>query len=353
MTNSRNSTFRLKFVQAWTDRDGRAHFYFRRAGYPRIRLPGLVGSAEFMAAYQDALGSAPEPIGASMRSPAGSVSAAIASYYGSQAFKALAPTSQVVRKAVLEAFRREHGDKMIAAMPQKFIRALLDATTPSAARNVFKAIRAVIRYCIDVDVLKDDPTLGIRLRPIKSDGFHTWTEDEIAQFEAAHPIGSRERLAFALGLYTGQRRGDVIRMGRQHIRDGVLHVKQQKTGTTLSIPIHPDLQSVLDATPGSQLTFLVTRLGKPFEPTSLTQFLAKACKDAGLSPECTFHGLRKAACRRLAEAGCNVLEIASISGHKTLSEVKRYTDAADQARLARNAMARTMTAEPAKRKVEG
>ena len=87
----------------------------------------------------------------------------------------------------------------------------------------------------------------------------------------------------------------------------------------------------------------MTRLGKPFEPTSLTQFFAKACKDAGLSSDCTLHGLRKAACRRLAEAGCNVLEIASISGHKTLSEVKRYTDKADQARLARNAMARTVT----------
>jgi integrase len=342
MTNSRNSTFRLKFVQAWTDRDGRAHFYFRRAGYPRSRLPGLIGSTEFMEAYQAAFASAPEPIGATRNKP-GSVSAAITSYYISPSFESLAPTSQVVRKAVLEAFRREHGDKLIAAMPRKFIAAMLDQMTPTAARNWFKAIRALVRHCIDdVELLKDDPMIGIKLRPIKGDGFHTWTEEEIAQFEAHHPIGSRERLALALGLYTGQRRGDVIRMGRQHIRDGALHVKQQKTGTTLAIPIHSELQAVIDATPGNQLTFLVTRLGKPFEPTSLTQFFANACKDAGLSPDCTFHGLRKAACRRLAEAGCNVLEIASISGHKTLSEVKRYTDAADQARLARNAMAKRL-----------
>lgn len=337
---------RLRFVQAWVDQDGRAHQYFRRAGFPRMRLPGLPGSAEFMAAYQAALGSAPEAIGASKRSPAGSVSAAVASYYTSQDFKGLAPSSQVVRKAVLEAFRREHGDKLIAAMPKKFIRALLDGMTPSAARNWFKAIRALVRHCIDdLELLKDDPTLGIRLRSIKSDGHHSWTEEEIAQFERFHPIGSRERLALALALYTGQRRSDVVRMGKQHIRDGALHVRQQKTGAVLAIPIHPELARVLDATPGNNLTFLVTRYGKPFDPASLTQFFAKACKDAGLSPDCVLHGLRKGCCRRLAEAGCNVLEIMAISGHKTMSEVKRYVDAADQVQLAQAAMARQATAQ--------
>ena len=74
------------------------------------------------------------------------------------------------------------------------------------------------------------------------DGFHTWTEEQIAQFEAAHPIGSRERLACALGLHTGQRLGDVVRMGRQHIRNGLLHVTQRKTGKALAIPIHPELR---------------------------------------------------------------------------------------------------------------
>jgi integrase len=134
-------------------------------------------------------------------------------------------------------------------------------------------------------------------------------------------------------------------MGRQHIRDGVLRVRQQKTGAVLAIPLHPNLRAVLDATPGDRLTFLTTlRGGKPFEPTSLTQWFAKACRDAGLSSDYTFHGLRKAACRRLAEAGCTVHEIAAVSGHKTLQEIERYTKAADQARLAQAAMARTMEA---------
>jgi integrase len=92
------------------------------------------------------------------------------------------------------------------------------------------------------------------------------------------------------------------------------------------------------------MTFLQTRYGKPFAGKSFTDWFGDACDKAGLGAECTFHGLRKAACRRLAEAGCSTNEIASISGHATLKEIARYTKAADQARMARNAMARTAAA---------
>jgi integrase len=333
-----------RYVQGWVDREGRAHHYFRRLGYPRTRLPGLPWSPPFMAAYQSALDAAPAPIGG-VRSKPGSLSAAIASYYGSHAFKrGLALTSQQVRKAVLEAFRREHGDKPIALLPKTFIEAVLEDMAPTAARNWLKAIRALVTHCIKVDMLREDPTLGIKLRPIKGDGHHTWSEDEIASFEAAFAIGTRERLALALGLYTGQRRGDVLRMGRQHIRGDVLHVEQSKTGAVLVLPIHPDLHVVLDTVPSPQMTFLQTKRGAPFDPKSFTQWFGQACDKAGLSSACTFHGLRKAACRRLAEAGCTVHEIAAISGHKSLREIERYTKAADQARLAQAAMARTAKA---------
>jgi hypothetical protein len=162
------STLRLRYVQAWVDDEGRAHHYFRRAGYPRVRLPGLPGSPEFMRAYEAALGTAPVPIGAS-RSKPGSVAAAIVGYYGSPAFKALAGSSQQVRRAVLEAFRREHGDKLFAAMPRKFIVALLDGMEPSAAKNWLKAVRALAAYAVQADLVHDDPTIGIKLRPTKGD----------------------------------------------------------------------------------------------------------------------------------------------------------------------------------------
>jgi integrase len=111
------------------------------------------------------------------------------------------------------------------------------------------------------------------------------------------------------------------------------------------IPIHPELRTVLDLVPATQMTFLTTLRGKPWIGKAFTQWFAVACDKAGLPSECTFHGLRKAACRRLAEAGSTVHEIAAISGHTTLKEIERYTKAADQARLASAAMARTATAK--------
>ena len=344
MTKSRNSTFRLKFVQGWVDRDGRVHFYFRRAGYPRIRLPGLVGSAEFMAAYAAALGTEATPIGRDKRSKPGSVSAAIAAYYSSQSFRSLSGGTPAKRRAILERFREDHGHLALAGMPKRFIVALLDTMEPHSARNWLKALRGLLRSCVEHELCREDPTLAIRIKVPKSDGHHTWTEPEILQFEVTHPIGSKARLAFALLLYTAQRRGDVVRIGRQHIRDGILTLRQPKTGATLAIPVHNELQTAIDATAGVHLTLLVTKTGKSYGANDFSEQFRKWCDDAVLPPHCTAHGLRKAACRRLAEAGCSANEIAAISGHKTLREVQRYTDAADQARLARNAMARTATA---------
>src|SRR5262249_55157440 len=140
----------------------------------------------------------------------------------------------------------------------------LDGMKPHAARNFLKAARNLIAYCIEHGLIRHDPTASIKRRLPRSDGHHTWSEDEIAQFEAAHPVGSKARLALALGLYTAQRRGDCIRIGRQHIKDGVLHVTQEKTKARLAIPVHPDLQAILDATPSGQLTFLTTNAGKSY-----------------------------------------------------------------------------------------
>jgi hypothetical protein len=142
-------------------------------------------------------------------------------------------------------------------------------------------------------------------------------------------------------LYTTQRRGDVVKMGRQHVKDGVLTVKQQKTGVPLAIPVHPELRTVLDATPGEHLTFLVTTTGKPYGPNHFSESFREWCDAAGLPKRCSAHGLRKAPCRRFAEAGCSANEIMAHSGHGTMKELVRYTKGADQARLARNAMTRT------------
>jgi integrase len=293
-----------------------------------------------MVAYQTALGAAPAPIGAAKRSLPGSVSAAIACYYSSQSFKTLSGGTPAMRRAILERFREQHGDKSLAGLQRKHIVAILDAMAPFAARNWLKAIRGLMQHGVAHGLVHEDPTQNVRLKAVRSDGHHTWTEDEIAQFEAHHPVGSKARLALALGLHTAQRRGDVVRLGPQHIRDGAITVRQQKTRTPLALPIHPELRRVLDATPTGHLALLVTKTGKSYGANDFSEQFRAWCDAAGLPPACSFHGLRKAALTRLAEAGCTIHEIASISGHKSLKEIERYTKAADQARLAREAMAR-------------
>jgi integrase len=251
-------------------------------------------------------------------------------------------TGQRGLRGILERFRAAYGDRPFALLPPEWIEALLDAKPPHAARSWLATLRSLCQFAIKRKLLRSDPTANIKLRKIEGDGFHTWSEDEIAQFEAHHPIGTKPRLALALLLYTAQRRSDVIRMGRQHIKDGVLTVKQQKTGKPLAIPVHPELRTVLDATASEHLTFLVTATGKPYGGNAFSEQFRNWCDAAGLPKRCKPHGLRKAACRRLAEAGCSSNEIMTISGHVTMKELVRYTAAADQARLARNAMAKAV-----------
>jgi integrase len=127
-------------------------------------------------------------------------------------------------------------------------------------------------------------------------------------------------------------------MGRQHIRN--VEVRQEKTRAVLEIPLHPELVKIIELGNIPHLTFLTTKTGKPYAPNDLSDEFRGWCDAAGLSPECSLHGLRKAAARQLAEAGCSTHQIAAITGHKTLKEVERYTRDAEQAHLARQAMAR-------------
>jgi len=330
---------RLQFVQSFVDQHGKPRFYFRRRGSARVALPGLPGSSQFMEAYQAALGSAPVAIGASTRSGPGSISLALAGYFDSLPFRDLGNGTQVSRKCILERFRDQHGHLPLASLPKEFCVALIDSMSRHQARNWLKAFRHFIKWAADRKLIAADPTLGIKVRLPKSDGYHTWTEDEIGAFETKHPIGSKARLALALGLYTAQRRGDVVKIGRQHIRDGVLRLRQNKTGATLAIPVHADLQEIINATTSTDLTLLTAKSGKPYSADAFSVQFRTWCDEAGLS-DCSFHGLRKAACRRLAEAGCSASEIAAISGHATLSEVSRYTKTADQAKLAKAALGR-------------
>lgn len=352
-----------KFVQGFVDRHGRARFYFRRPGFPRIALPGLPWSSEFMAAYQEMMAEKPVlQIGADRVIPR-SIHALAVAYYDSAAFKALKPITKTVYRNIIERFCREtdkdgrpYGDKSAVAMKGQHVEKLMEARAdkPDSANGLRKVLREMMKVAVKLEWRDNDPTLGVKkIKPKKKGGFHRWTDAEVAKFAERHAVGTKARLAMTLGLYTGQARQDVILMGEQHIirvydpeQDREIEVLpwvRKKTEdrsdepVELEIPVHPELRRIIDAAPSKHLTFIVNELGAPFTAAGFGNWFRDRCDEAGL-PHCSFHGLRKAAATRLIDAGCDVVEAAAITGHASLKELQRYIETRDRKRAARRAM---------------
>ena len=331
------------YVHAFTDRHGTPRYYYRRHG-KRKPLPGLPWSPDFMAAHASAAEAKTadkKQIGSAKTLP-GSINFLVTAYFNSSEFHQLAKTTRATYRGILEGFRLEHGNRSAEGLNTRAVAAIVSrkAATPAAAGNLLRMIRIVMRFSIAQGWREDDPTTGVKTPKTRSGGFHTWTEEEIDAFKAVHPNGTRARLAFSLLLNTAQRRGDVIRMGRQHIKSEWLSIIQQKTGVTVQMPVLRELRAAIDGFPNNHLTFLTTQYGEPFTAAGFGNWFREICREAGLPDHCAAHGLRKAAARRLAEHGCTAHQIMAITGHKTLKEVTRYTEAVDRHGLAETAMAK-------------
>jgi integrase len=351
---------RLKYLVEDMDRHGNVRLYFRRKGQPKIRLPGLPGSDEFMEAYRAARAGLIKPVSASPARPQRAVHGTLKwlceAYYASAEFKRLDGRTRRVRRNLLDNLCRRHGDKPAARMEARHVRSLRNerADRPEAANAILKALRQVYGYATENELVERNPARDVAYIKSGSQGFHSWMLEEVRQFEERHPIGTKARLALALLLYTGQRRSDVIVFGRQHVRDGRLIFIQQKNRNrkpvSLSIPVVPALQKVIAASPCGDLTFLVTDFGRPFTSAGFGNKFRDWCNQAGLR-HCSAHGLRKATAARLAELGASEHEIMAVTGHQTSKEVTRYTRAARQVVLAESAMARLATDEIENRSV--
>ena len=266
------------YTNGFVDRHGKARWYFRRAGFKRVPLPGLPWSPEFMAAYEQALAGQPLQIGGARTNP-GTVRALAVSYFHSSDFRSLKLSSQAIYRGVIDRFCIQYGDNRVAGLKREHVVKLMAARAekPVAANNLRKMLRAMMKHAVEIGLRADDPTRDVRAIRVKSDGFHSWNDDEIAQFEKRHPSGTPARLALALLLYTGQRRSDVVRMGPQHICNGVLGVRQQKTGIELAIPVHSALAAVIAETPTYHLTFLTNQFGRPFTAGYFGQWFREQC----------------------------------------------------------------------------
>jgi len=336
----RKSNLPKGVTEFYDKRLGRWRVRFRAAGRPTYYFkstPGTDAFREELAACRS--GKLAQPAKSRHRIKPGTVSALIAIYYETTDFLSLAKSTQVTYRGILERFRERYGHQNVRAMRGEHVRTILARMkeTPAAANNLLDRLRVLMELAIDEGWRNDNPCARVKAYRIKSPGFHTWSESDIAQYEARHPAGSTARRAMYLMLYLGQRRSDVINLGRQHITNGYVRVWQQKTSTMLEIPLHPDLAEELDRTPEGQISFLLTDYGKPYSGAGIGNRMRKWCDQAGL-PNCTAHGLRKAAARRLAEGGSSNQDIKSITGHRTDKEVARYTAAADQRRRADRAV---------------
>jgi hypothetical protein len=337
-------------------------FYYRPTG---AALPGKPGSPEFMAAYHAALGGSDNAPMLSVVDKTvkrrtheeGSIDWLVTQYFNSDAFKpppiGLALETQAGRRRTLERFRADHGDKPHASMQAIHIKALMDDIKGGAhpKRNWLKHISGMFLFAEGAMIRVDNPCRGFkRPKPPKSDGFHSWTDGEIATYRAHWSYGTVPRLVMELAVETSARRGDVTRLGPEHMVDGRFEFQHHKNGVDVSFPVSAELQAAIDAMPNTnQSTFLHTLAGEPRSAKSLGGDFREWCDKAGLPEHCSMHGLRKGCLRILAEAGCNILELQSRSGHLTLSELQKYIDKADK-RFAADRAAEKVIEHKAKQK---
>jgi integrase len=337
------------------DRHGNVRYYFRRNG-KKTRIRARPGSTEFQAAYDALLtSSGAMTVTENVEGPKpGTYRWLCMQYIRSTDFRELDPKTQHVRRQVLEHTWAERiapgaqetfAEFPVSKLSSKAVRVLRDRKRdfPQAANVRVKAIRRLFRWALEDEVpgIKLNPARDVSYLWGRQGGFHSWTIDEVEQYEARHLIGTTPRLALALLLYTGQRRSDVVLFGRQHVRNGWLRFTQQKNRNrrpiTLEIPILPVLQKTIDASRTGDLTFLVSENGQPFTANGFGNRMREWCDQAGL-PQCTSHGLRKTGAAIAAENGATPHELMSIFGWLTLKEAERYTRAAEQKKIAGRAM---------------
>ncbi len=349
--------FLPQYVTVFRDRHGKERFRFRRKGYTSRYFASALGTDEFRHEYRSFLDAPESSVAVAIeRAAPGTIDDLVTRYLATPSRLGPTVATQSKVRAILCRFREAHGAKPVARIGFEHIDAIVAAKLPKtqvgkrmeggveAARKLRKELVRLFDFAVKLKMRPDNPVNQAErvkvARGERSKGFHTWTEAEITQYRAHHPIGSRPRLAMELMLWTGQRRIDAIRMGRQHIRDGRVEFAQTKGGRELGIPVAPQLLEAIVAMPiadKGHLCFLLTEYGKPFSNPGFGNWFREQCNAAGL-PQCTAHGLRKAMMRRLAELHMGNQSLKSVSGHQNDAEVATYTRAVDQRRMADHAI---------------
>ena len=342
----------LPYLRSDRDRHGNRRYYVRRYGRSE-RIREEPGTAAFARAYGEAverLARRDRPQGSPTPriTHPGSFAAVAQAYFNSPEFRALNGRSQNTRRSIIESCLREPlrpgladllADCPVARLTARHIQVLRDrvADRPGSANNRRKYLSALFGWAVEHGHMTSNPARDVRRVRYSSAGFHTWTIEEVKKFEERHPVGTKARLALALLLYLGVRRGDLVGLGRQHLKDGWISFVPAKTKyvrqTMSHKPVLLELAAVLASGPTGDLTFLTTEYGRPFTPAGFGAWFKKRCLQAGLS-HCTAHGLRKAGATMAAEAGATDRQLMALYDWSTAAQANVYTKAASQRQLA-------------------
>lgn len=326
------------YLHRFRNRHGNYVWYVRKPGGNRIRIRGEYGSPEFNASYLAAMNglSVTQP---SLPEAKGTMAWLWGQYRQTAVWTRLKPATRRQRENIMAGVLKQIGHEKCTAIKRGDIVASRDArsATPAQARNFLDAVRGLFRWALEADHIKVDPTAGVKNPPKPNGpGFLVWTEDDVDRYQAKWPIGSRERVWLDLLLYTGLRRGDVVKLGRQHIRDGIATLRTEKTGATVTITILPVLARTLAAGPTGDLTFICGERGRPLTKESFGNMFKKACRLAGLERH-SAHGIRKTAATRVADNQGTVSEMEALFGWHGGGMALHYTKEANRARLAKGA----------------
>lgn len=332
-------------------RHGVTTWYVRRGHGPRIRIRAEFGTPEFEVEYRAAIDGTPVASGVK-KAAVGTLQWLWDRYRDTTAWSALSNATRKQRENIMRGVLTQSGHQPAAAIKRQHVVAGRDrrADTPAQSRNFLDAMRGLFRWAVDAGHLKVDPTLSIKnpARP-KTGGFPVWTEDDVERYENHWPIGTKERVWLGVLLYTGLRRGDAVRLGRQHVRDGVATLRTEKTGITVTIPILPALDEILRAGPCADLAFICGENGRPLVKESFGNLFREACNAAGVKKSA--HGVRKIGATRAANNGATVAELEAIFGWSGGRMAARYTESADRARLAKGAMKKLSGGTPSEQSI--
>lgn len=330
---------RVKGLCSELNRHGTRVWYYREGQGPRTRIHGAYGSPEFNAAIIDASRGAVAPGSVSTKlshTDPNSFGWLVDQFLKSSAHLQKEIATQKARRNVLRRIvEKGHGSTPYRELTDSDIRTLRDQIaargTIPMANGAVAILRVLFNWAIEearLPGLRTNPCLGVKAIKYAGGTNHVWTDEEMLRFEAAYPLGTRERLAYALLLYTGQRSNDVVRMGRQHIRDGWLTITAKKTEKHASsepaqVPVLDVLSEAIAAGPTGDLTFLVDDDRVPFKIEAFGKWFRAACDKAD-APECTPHGLRHAGATRLVDGGADASALQCIYGW-SLAMCERYT----------------------------